>query len=122
MDPRKESYLWGMVHGALVAIAVFIFLAVGTGCASTEPYAQVRVGYQINELSDWWYSALHATPTGNQLGQPWVFQGEVGLEWEGQLSCGWQHESRLLDGGPFNNNPELYREMVFCSKRFGGWQ
>jgi hypothetical protein len=97
-----------------------IFIPYCSGCATAKPYVEVGVGYQINQLSDWWYSALEGHPKGNQIGQPWMFQGEAGFEFPKNWSCAWQHESHLLDGGPFNNNPELYREMIICSKKFGG--
>lgn len=91
------------------------------GCASerTKTYFDIGVGYQLNNLSDPWYEI-------RDVGQPWVFQGEIGIEikdprWYECGQIGWQHESRLLDGGPFNRNPELHREMVVCSKKFGGF-
>ena len=69
----------------------------------------------MDSISDPWYTINPDT------GQPWVFQGEIGVEGP-SLKCGWQHESRLFDGGPFNNNPEFHREMLICSKKFGGYK
>ncbi len=103
---------------AALLLSTLILLA---GCAGARPYVEAGAGYQIFALSDWWYDALRDHPNGNQLGQPWVFRVQGGWEFPRNIKCGWEHESRLLDGAPFNNNAELYRETIVCSKKFGGF-
>ena len=81
-----------------------------SGCGAT-PYIELGVGYQFNSISDPWYELI-------DTGQPWVCQIEPGIEGKyGRL--GWQHESRCLDGNPLNDNPELHREMLRYSLKFG---
>ena len=118
MKALTKVLLMILCYVSTIGIIVLIL----TGCSTARPYVEFSAGYQILELSDWWYGALVDHPAGNQMGQPWVFRGEGGFEWPRNIRCGWEHESRLLDGGPFNDNPELYRETLKCTVKYGGYK
>ena len=117
-----------MIFAALIGA----WALAANGCTqNVRPFIELEGGYHFKKFSDPFYSFLADPPPrlnvgqGNLLGQPWVFRIKLGLEQDKFRwlpdKCGWEHESRLLDGAPFNNNAELYRETIVCSKKFGGF-
>ena len=92
----------------------YLLILLLASCAST-PYFEAGLGYQIDSRSDWSLRQERGYVGRN----PW-FHAEVGLEFEHQISCGYHHQSKLMDGSPFNNNREIYFDEIKCMKRWGG--
>lgn len=92
-----------------------IFSLALAGCSST-PYAEIGIGYTLNEMSDWYLSTEREWTCDN----PDTFHGEVGLEFDNQWTLGYHHQSQVSCGGPFNSNPELYQDEIILRKKFGG--
>ena len=106
-----------------------LLLLLPLSACATQPYIELGFGYQENDISDPFFNSLRNHPNGNQLGQPWTVQVEVGIEFGYERRrwydlrpdrCGHQHESKAFDGGPFNNNPEIHRELTLCKRKWGG--
>lgn len=83
-------------------------------CAGSPYYAKVGIGYKIDELTD---PLLRTSSVG---GKNPTAHFEVGREWDRGYSCGLNHWSHWLSGGPLNNNPETYKLELLCEKKWGG--
>lgn len=83
------------------------------GCTTPPaPYFEIGAGYKTK--ADWHLQPEHAggrNPTAHI---------ELGLEFDNQFSCAYNHWSHYRDGGPFNHHPETYKDEILCSKRWGG--
>lgn len=88
------------------------------GCSSNKvaPYAEFGLGYQIDKNSDWWVR----TTRPDQCSKQPQFHGEIGLEFPRNWKLGYHHQSWVLCGGPFNNDPEIYMDDIRLTKKFGG--
>jgi len=98
-----------------MALSKYILCAILLSGCSGIPYAEVGLGYQIDNNSDWWVRQERGYVGRN----PWI-HAELGLEFKHKISCGYHHQSKLIDGGPFNHNPEIYIDDIRCTKRWGG--
>lgn len=83
---------------------------------SPEPYAEVGVGYQLDDMTDWY----RQTSRGWECSQNWKATIEAGLDW-GHCRVGYHHQSWWLCGGPFyDERPETYADDIRGTCRFGG--
>lgn len=92
-----------------VAIAALL-----TGCAAS-PYAEVGVGYQLDNYTDYWLQ----TERDFQCSSGPQAHFEVGME-KNNWKLGIHHQSWWLCGGPFNDKPEIYQNDIRLTKKWGG--
>lgn len=102
------------MRALLLCIFVYfcVFLA---GCAG-QPFFEVGVGATVDKYSDWYLRDQNR----DEHGRDPTFEGALGVEWPTNTRCEAYHWSHLLDGGPFNSNPELYELRLRCLQKFGG--
>jgi hypothetical protein len=95
-------------------LAVCLMVLLMTGCAGWSPFAEVGVGFQIDNRTDWWVQ----TQRGYQGKNPQA-RLAVGMA-NGKYSCGYYHQSWFFQGRPFNKDPEIYQDDIRCTIRWGG--
>lgn len=86
------------------------------GCGGVAPYATIGAGYQVDDNTDWY----HRTDRDWQCSKQPQFHGELGLEFEHQITLFYHHQSWWRCGGPFNHDPETYVDYIGLEKKFGG--
>lgn len=94
---------------------LWLLLLMLSGCGAT-PYTTVGLGYQIDGETDYW---LQRERTWQCSKQPSAHI-EIGLEFENKLTVAAHHQSWLLCGAPFNNDPEVDQNEIRISKTWGG--
>ena len=87
-----------------------------SGCGTNGPYVEIGIGYQIDEMTDWWLRTERPDTCDNND----VFHIEAGYEFENQWTVGYTHQSHVSCGGPFNDKPEMYRDEIIVTKKWGG--
>lgn len=98
-------------------MARFLILIIAvslSGCTGWKPYGELGLGIRVNDRTDWIARS----------GRPWQGKnpkviGEVGFT-KNKKSCAYKHESHLLSGAPFNSDPEIFEDIVYCKIRVGG--
>lgn len=101
----------------LLLIGLMIIVS---GCSTTKgkvaPYMEVGVGFMIEQNSDWYFHTA----------RPWTckhadtFHAEIGLELLNDVTIGYRHQSGISCGGPINSKPELYKDEILLTKKWGG--
>lgn len=103
-----RATLWGCIVVMLIAIS---------GCASVPgAYAEVGVGYQIDDNSDWYVRTEREWQCSDNMQAHF----EVGYEWDQGTKLGYHHQSWWTCGGPFNDRSELYVDDIRLTHKFGG--
>ena len=95
----------------LVLIATILVLS---GCGGM--YGKVGLAAQVDRNTDYWLQ----TDRDWQCSKNVQFHGEVGYEFEHDVTVYYHHQSWLLCGGPFNDAPEVYTDRIGIDKKFGG--
>jgi hypothetical protein len=101
-----------MKHFTYLALLVIL-----SGCAA-KPYATIALGYQLDDHSDYWVRTVRDYQCDTNV----QFNGEIGLEFDNNLTVGYHHQSWVFCGGPLNNKPELYQDDIRITKKFGGYK
>ena len=95
-----------LTNAILVIIMIGLSMLLLSGCGSV-PYVDVGVGYK------------NPNDTWPDWGRNPTTSIEVGMEWiDSAAWCGYRHQSHLLDGKPFNANPESAMGAFECHKRW----
>ena len=85
-----------------------------SGCAAWQPYAELGMEYPIPISTDYW---VH--PDRSWQCEPPNVHGEVGVENKDGWQVGLVHLSTLLCGS-WNHKPEIYRNGIKVTKKWGG--
>lgn len=99
-----------------ILLVIGLMTATLTGCGTAKPYAQIGLGYQTK--ADWYLEPEREWTCDSH--DRW--HGEVGLEFPGQWTVGYHHQSGITCGGPFNNRNELFEDEIIVTKKWGGYK
>lgn len=95
---------------------LILLVMVISGCAATPSlYCEGAIAYRWDETSDWY----QRSERGWQCDKPFEFHLECGKEFKNNYKIGLHHESQIACG-MFNKKPELYKNDIRFSKKWGG--
>lgn len=98
-------------------IILMVALVLPGGCAAAPSiYLEAAVAYRLDEQSDWY----QRSDRGWQCDDPWEFHLEVGKEFKNNVKLGLHHESQITCGSGLNHKPELHKNDIRLSKKWGG--
>ena len=104
-----------LVRGGYWLLIVILFLLLlTTGCSTTPMFVEVGAGYKLDAFTG------QSLQPGNCGGRNPTAHLRLGWEFPNGYEIGTHHYSHWLDGRPFNNNCETYKQELYVSKRWGG--
>lgn len=92
-------------------LLVPLIVVMSTGCTTLKEHGYVKAGLGYKFAEQPLVHTVDATGAQN-YNHPVSFRGEVGLQYE-NWSFGWSHHSQPLQGAPFNDKGEYYKDEIF---------
>ncbi len=117
---QNQTAVWCRAK-LIAAISVTLITVLSSGCATHGNfYAGIGAGKTLKKdiLLNLNEDQYGSDPTAHiALGHEWKWD----KRW--QAHCELNHWSHFRDGGPFNSNPETYKDEIVCGGRvnFGHW-